>query len=48
MAWQNHISKMRTALDALDEIVALIEKDASPEELNRWLERVKRAGHVGE
>ena len=48
MTWKTHLSKMMTPLDALDEIAALIKRDASPDELNRWLDRATKAGHVGE
>ena len=48
MTWQIQIKKMMTPLDALDEIAALIRKDASPVELNRWLDKATKAGHIGE
>jgi len=46
MTWRNQITKMMTPLDALDEIADLIKKDASSEELNRWLRKAIQAGHI--
>ena len=35
-----------TTLDALDEIADLIKKDASSEQLKRWLRKAIEAGHI--
>ena len=46
MTWRNQITKMMTPLDALDEIEDLIKKDASSEQLKRWLRKAIEAGHI--
>jgi len=48
MTWKNQITKMMTPLDALDQIADLIKNDASSEELNRWLQKAIKAGHIGD
>lgn len=48
MGWKGHVQKMMTPLDALDEVAILIKRDATPEELNRWLRKAIQAGHVKE
>jgi len=48
MGWKGHVQKMMTPLDALDEVAILIRRDATPQELNRWLRKAIQAGHIKE